>query len=221
MQTVINTKANTFVAPDKAEKTPSDSMVEFRSYANPENFGSRFRWRGIGLAVVDCLAVGGCIFLTFFVVTTIRYTFDIAYPIKYAEVLAVPMGALPVVLWCSCSWGHYIRIKPFWTETRELLKMIFYTAAVVATVLVALSIDLSRLWIFTTLALMCVICPLGRYLAKIELAKLQAWFAPLVIVGDHERVKACSEAIASDRTLGYQVVASVEIKNLDLSLIHI
>lgn len=214
MEIITDSGTKTFVQRAIRRTLPTDNKVVVRSHDNPEDFGIRFRWRGIGLAVVDCLAVGVCIFLAFLAVAFTRDTLGFAYPFVYSEALAVPMVALPVVLWCSLSWGHYLRIKPFWTETRELLKMIFYTAAVVATTLVAMKIETSRLWIFTTLAFMCVICPLGRLFAKFQLARLHAWFAPLVIVGDLESVKACSEAVDSDRTLGYKVVATVEIKGV-------
>ena len=216
MQVEVVAKAKTeSIAEEKAStRNFQDRSMEVFWCERPEDFGSLYRWRGVGLATADCLAVATSMLLAYLGMVFIEDAVIVMHLVKQPAALSVPIVALPVLLWCSLSWGHYLRIKPFWTETRELLKMIFYTAAVVATALVALNIELPRLWIFGTLAFMCVLCPLGRLFAKFQLERLQAWYAPLVVVGDIERVRACSEAIASDRTLGYQVVVTVEIKDV-------
>ncbi len=209
-------------APPKAPVRPR-SALHVRQGLSGTDAARPVGRRALALAAMDCATVAASVLLGLGATLALRAGLDLTPAHGSTTALQAMIVPLVVIPWCSLSWGHYLRVKPFWTETRELVKMILYTAAIAAVLTLALKINVSRSWLFGSLLLMMVLCPLGRLLVKRWLIRVRAWFVPLVIVGDRERVEACAAAFDSDPTLGYRTAARIEIDRslvADPSLLH-
>ncbi len=133
------------------------------------------------------------------------------YGIPRSELVTLIMMALPVLLlvWSSNSMGHYTRLKPLWNETKDFLRIIGYTVAVIAIVLFFSNAHFSRIWFVAYWSLIFVLVPLCRYFTKSMLIRTGNFFIPVVIFGTGFNAQRCAKTIESDRMLGLKVASFV------------
>lgn len=107
---------------------------------------------------------------------------------------------------------HYARRRPFWDELREIFRVIvtmFMVAGAtifIAGVESAPSIQLS-LWLFNLLLI-----PLARTTFRGVLDFLGLWQMPTVIIGTGENARDSAAALAGETSMGYQVVAFIDVE---------
>ncbi|MDW6002156.1 undecaprenyl-phosphate galactose phosphotransferase WbaP [Vibrio mangrovi] len=114
------------------------------------------------------------------------------------------------IFWFWGSKRHYSYRKPFWDELKDVL----VTLSVMALVSISISAIFSRdysvslWWVIWLFAFMLI--PLLRNLAKILLDKVNVWRMPCVIIGDAENARDVFQAIESEPSTGFEVLAIVE-----------
>jgi len=118
------------------------------------------------------------------------------------------------ILWFWVLLEHYSRRRPFWDELREIVRVIatmFMVAG--ATIFIAgvdstPSVQLS-LWLFNLLLI-----PLGRTAFRGVLDCLGLWKIPTVIIGAGENARDAAAALAGEKSMGYHVVAFIDVEAL-------
>jgi len=184
---------------------------------SPSSYRKSGTRRRTVLAFFDLIAVAFAALAGFAFSLVAREVLQLAQPAhavtpqSLVGVLAVP--AVVIVIG-SAMLGHYHRIKPFWTEARELARITTYSGAIAIALVFVFKADVSRIWLFSSIVALVVFAPLMRSRAKSVLVRIGSWYAPLVIVGDRTLLAECEEAINSDYTLGYKVVARIDATRL-------
>lgn len=112
-----------------------------------------------------------------------------------------------IVIGFSWVWGHYNRFKPYWSEVKEILKIISFVVVVDAVYLFTVKSHFSRVWFFSIIVLAAFLLPLFRVYAKRMMAFMGLWYRPTVIVGCGDNARLSALAIESDFTMGHKVVA--------------
>ena len=203
-----------------AEISPARSRPTVQVVRSPEEFGGSGWQRGLTLACFDLLGVLAAALGGYFASLAVRQMMHIPQP-PYLGGVPMLLGvfAVPavVILWGSSRRGHYLRIKPFWTEARELLTMVLYASALAVGLAFVIKTPISRIWLVATFLTLMLLAPLSRALAKRLLTRAGCWFAPLIVVGDRGLLEDSEKAIASDFTLGYRVAARVDATHLSES----
>lgn len=121
------------------------------------------------------------------------------------------------VFWFWVLLEHYLRRRPFWDELREIIRVIatmFMVASAtifIAGVESAPSVQLS-LWLFILLLI-----PLARTSVRGLLDCLGLWQTPTVIIGAGENARDAATALASEASMGYLVVAFIDVEDIDAS----
>jgi UDP-galactose-lipid carrier transferase len=121
------------------------------------------------------------------------------------------------ILWFWVPLEHYSRRRPFWDELREIIRVIatmFIVAG--ATIFIAgaesaPSVQLS-LWLLNLLLI-----PLGRTAFRGVLDCLGLWQMPTVIIGAGTNARDAAAALASDKSMGYHVVAFIDVEDTSVS----
>lgn len=109
--------------------------------------------------------------------------------------------------------GHYVRRKPFWTETREVVHMLILWMLLNGVLILLTKRPFSRtLWI-TSWSLSLFFVPLGRLFLKKILLMLGRWQRPTLIIGSGERAKNAHDALLSEPFLGFTILGYVSISN--------
>jgi undecaprenyl-phosphate galactose phosphotransferase len=123
------------------------------------------------------------------------------------------------ILWFWVPLEHYSRRRPFWDELREIIRVIatmFMIAGAtifIAGVESAPSVQLS-LWLFNLLLI-----PLARTTFRGVLDWLGLWQTPTVIIGAGENARDAAAALADETSMGYQVVAFIDVEGGPVSVI--
>lgn len=142
------------------------------------------------------------------------------YGIPQSQMVKVVMLALPIVLlvWSSNLMGHYTRLKPLWSETKDFLRIVGYTVAVIAIVLFFSNTHFSRIWFVAYWSLIFLLVPLCRYLTKSLLIRTGNFYIPVVIFGTGINAQRCAKTIETDRMLGLRVVSFVNTGSINGAL---
>ena len=116
------------------------------------------------------------------------------------------------VLWFWVLLDHYFRRRPFWDELKEILRVIATMFMVAGAVIFIAGVESApgvqlSLWILN-LALI----PLGRTAFRGVLDCLGMWQMPAVIIGAGPNAREAAAALASERSMGYQVVALIDVE---------
>ncbi|MFK8080957.1 MAG: undecaprenyl-phosphate galactose phosphotransferase WbaP [Granulosicoccus sp.] len=137
------------------------------------------------------------------------------YGLPHSLMIQVVMLLLPVVvlIWSGYVMGHYTRLKPLWSEIKDLVKIMGYTIAVVAVVLFLSNAHFSRIFFIAYWVFILLLVPTCRYLAKIALIRAGKFFVPVVIFGNGSNAARSARTIESDRMLGLKVVAFIDSSN--------
>ncbi|MGQ7846361.1 undecaprenyl-phosphate galactose phosphotransferase WbaP [Granulosicoccus sp. 3-233] len=186
---------------------------------NKDHFAKSTFVRSGVLVCTDIIATMVALSLAYFLVPAIRVFIGIEPQPTIASSSSVILAfAVPLcaILWFSYSWGHYTRVKSFWDETRDLLKMLIYSAVIVVFLLYLQKAHASRLWVGSSYLMLALFCPIARLCAKRILQRLKLLHVPLIVVGHRHRVDSCVEAINSDYSLGYRVAALIDMDSLKL-----
>ena len=209
------------VAPTRGPSGPGELPVRMppsvETYRSSDQFASRVWQRGTVLALFDVLGASLAALFGLCASVWVRDLFGLAQPrdIVTAPVLmAVFSVPTAVIVGASLRKGHYIRIKPFWTEARELIRMVAYASALAVGLTFVLKSEVSRIWLVSTFASLLLLAPLARASAKGFMRWTGRWFVPLVIAGDRDLLDDSERAITSDFTLGYRVAARVDATHL-------
>jgi len=183
----------------------------------PDRFTMRAWQRGVTLASLDLIGTSLAALLGLFVSLGTRDFLGLEQPLNIVTapvLLAVALVPSAVILYGSSRHGHYFRIKPFWTEAQELLRMVAFSSALAVGLTFVMKTEVSRIWLVSTFLSLLLLAPLMRALAKSLMRRLGYWFAPLIVVGDRGLLDTCEKAITSDFTLGYHVAARVDATRL-------
>ena len=137
---------------------------------------------------------------------------NVHFGIPQSQITQVIMLLLPVALliWSSHTMGHYTRLKPLWSETKDFFKIIGYTVAVIAVVLFLSNAHFSRIFFIAYWSLILFLVPTFRYLTKLALIRFGKFYVPVVVFGIGVNAVRCARTIESDRMLGLKVVSFVD-----------
>ncbi|MFA5913369.1 MAG: undecaprenyl-phosphate galactose phosphotransferase WbaP [Burkholderiales bacterium] len=134
--------------------------------------------------------------------------------------LLIHAGLIGVtILWFWVLLEHYSRRRPFWDELRELVRvlatmfMIAVSTIFIAGVESAPSVQLS-LWFFNLLLI-----PLARTTSRGVLDCLGLWQMRTVIIGAGENARDAAAALAGENSMGYHVMAFIDLDAAPLSAI--
>ncbi len=113
--------------------------------------------------------------------------------------------------WMWAVQGQYTatRRKPWWDEVRQIMNVVVAAALLDALIMYLAKWPLSRLWTVFTWALILVMLPLSRLLARQWLLKVGMLTQPYVLIGKPEDVEQAAAALASEPLMGYKPVAVV------------
>jgi len=123
------------------------------------------------------------------------------------------------ILWFWVLLEHYSRRRPYWDELREIVRVVVTMFMVAgATIFIAgvdstASIQLS-LWFFNLLLI-----PLARTSFRGVLDWLGLWQMPTVIIGAGENARDAAAALAGETSMGYHVVAFIDVDSARPALI--
>lgn len=180
---------------------------------SPSDFKAT-RWhRATCLLSGDLLAIVMAVSLGLLASFLMRNVLGIPQPkqlISVESLLLISMGPAFSVVWFSTSWGHYFRVRPFWTETRQIWRMTAYAGAIALFVIFATKGNISRIWLCSAVLCMLFCVPFFRSLSKRYMISKKRWYVPLIVVGSERQVHESVEAIESDTSLGYRVVARIQ-----------
>ena len=101
--------------------------------------------------------------------------------------------------------GHYAQRKAFWDEAGDVLAVLTIFIALNAAIAFIGKWPLSRLWLFSTWALVLLLLPIFRHSIRWGLVRLGAWARPVVVIGSGPNAVEAMRAIASEPLLGYSV----------------
>lgn len=155
------------------------------------SFASTRRGRGIVRSVFDMAALITAIVLSYPLAESLRWVLlEVWTPIPIAAVASATVMLLVVpaivVLGSAAAKGHYIRRRPFWSETFDQLMSLVVSAAVIAFVLFAMKFDFSRSWTVCFLATAGIMLPVGRVFSRRWLAARGSWNLPTLIIDDSD-----------------------------------
>lgn len=106
---------------------------------------------------------------------------------------------------------HYARRRPFWSELRETLLVLFIMTMVSGAAAFVTAIDPGRFRHLTVWALSFALIPLGRAVWRLVLDDLQLWRRPAVIIGTGENAREAWLALRDEHSMGYHLLAFVQI----------
>ena len=170
--------------------------------------------RGFVLALGDVIAVALSVITCWLIAVSIRSYLGLQIPpgmvagVNVHIMLTVPTV---LVLWFSHSWGHYTRMQPFWLESKSIVKLVLYAAAIALAANFLLKNHLSRIWFVSAYICFLVAIPTFRYATKWTLHRLGMLGTPIVLIGNPGKFAQLREAIEQDFTLGYRVASEVPI----------
>lgn len=119
------------------------------------------------------------------------------------------------VLWFWVLLEHYSRRRPFWDELREIVRVIATMFMVAGATIFLAGVEsapsvLLSVWLFNLLLI-----PLARTAIRGVLDCLALWQMPTVIIGAGENARDAAAALMSEKSMGYQVVALVDVEGTD------
>lgn len=117
------------------------------------------------------------------------------------------------VLWFWVLLEHYSRRRPFWDELREIVRVIATMFMVAGATIFLAGVEsapsvLLSVWLFNLLLI-----PLGRTACRGALDCLGLWQMPTMIIGAGENARDAAAALMSEKSMGYQVVAFIDVEN--------
>ena len=115
------------------------------------------------------------------------------------------------ILWFWVLLEHYSRRRPFWDELREIVRVIATMFMVAGATIFLVGVEsapsvLLSVWLFNLLLI-----PLGRTAIRGMLDCLWLWQMPTVIIGAGENARDAAAALASEKSMGYHVVAFIDL----------
>lgn len=120
-----------------------------------------------------------------------------------------------VLLWFEHT-SHYSVRLPFWIETKKITGTIAFAMLINGFMQFAVKQDISRLWLMSA----WLFTGVGMVVLRGVLRKLYRhygeWRVPALVVGSKQRAQEVRRALASEKSLGYEVVAEIE----DLSTVY-
>jgi len=116
--------------------------------------------------------------------------------------------------------GHYTSRIPIWTELRSLMigaAMGFFCDGYIRVVIYGMPVGFESVarWIVLVPCLLFM-----RYLARTVLDDLGVWRMRILIIGDDAAVVPTQKAFLSEPRLGYEVVASISLRDAAVTHIH-
>lgn len=115
------------------------------------------------------------------------------------------------ILWFWVLLEHYSRRRPYWDELREIVRVIATMFMVAGATIFLAGVEsapsvLLSVWLFNLL-----LVPLGRTAFRRVLDCLGMWQMPTVIIGAGENARDAAAALAGEKSMGYHVVAFIDI----------
>ncbi len=152
---------------------------------------SNRRRRGVVRSVFDMAALVTAMIVSYPLAEFLRWALlEVWTPIPQVAVASatVMLFVVPafVVLGSAAAKGHYIRRRPFWSETFDQLMSVVVSAAVIGFVLFAMKFDFSRSWTVCFLASASILLPVGRVLSRRWLSARGGWELPTLIIDDSD-----------------------------------
>mgnify|MGYP000347481906 CR=1 FL=1 len=200
-----------------ADGKPSRRRPGVEFVSAPDRFIAKAWQRGTVLATFDVAGTALAALIGLIASVATRELLYLPQPIKVVTapvLLAVLVVPALTILSGSLRQGHYLRIKPFWAEARELVRMVAFSSALAVGLTFVMKTEVSRIWLVATFLSLLLLAPLSRALAKWFLRWSRHWFAPLIIVGDRSLLGDSEKAITSDLTLGYRTAVRVDATHL-------
>ncbi len=130
--------------------------------------------------------------------------------------LTFGVSALAVLLYIAGS-GHYTRRIPFWSELHLLVRASLFALTLDGFVVFLLKQDQPRLQLIAAWAMVPFVAITCRSLARSLLRRAGLWQIRTLIVGLDETAQQISNALASEKGLGYEVVGIVHPSELQSS----
>lgn len=168
---------------------------------------------GFKLMDIAALAVG------FVAAWALAFTTNAAlfgrYDLSYAALQdgAVKIGQSMLVGFCIILWfahkGHYRMRMPFWTQTKQVIEAMGIAMLIDIFFRFIVKQDFSRLWMISgwVFAAMGIVC--FRALWRSHKCRQGAWSVSTLLVGRGEAAEEARRALASEPTLGFDIVSQV------------
>jgi len=139
--------------------------------------------------------------------------FDPAVSVSnYRRLSATGLLVLVTALaWFGFELGHYTRRRPFWDELADIAKVLVTLTIFSAAMIFVLRIATQRTAFVAAWAVVWVMLPLLRVVARQVLDRLGLWRSNLVIVGAGENARATLAALLSAPGLGYRPVCALAV----------
>jgi len=118
------------------------------------------------------------------------------------------------ILWFWVLLEHYSRRRPYWDELREIIRIVATMFMVAGATIFMAGVESTRsvqlsLWLFNLLLI-----PLARSSFRGVLDSIGLWKMPTVIIGAGENARDAAAALMSEKSMGYQVVAFIDVENI-------
>ncbi len=118
---------------------------------------------------------------------------------------------VPVLVFWFTQLGHYRRGVPFWTEVQQVCWVIVVVALADGFSQYVSHQLYSRSWLVLSWVLVAFLLVTGRRALKSALLRAGVWQLPTVVVGSGETIDEAVAALGSERHLGYEVVARIDL----------
>lgn len=111
--------------------------------------------------------------------------------------------------------GHYRLPIPIWTAYAHIVIVCFIMLLAEGFLVYAAKYHLSRLWLVSSWLLAAMLIPAGRFATRRVLNRLGVWRIPALLVGTSSVTENIHRALASNPTLGYEIIDIVDLAALD------
>ena len=118
-----------------------------------------------------------------------------------------------VILWFEHS-SHYSVRLPYWIETKKIVSTICFAMLIDGFLQFATKQDESRLWLMSSWLFAGTNIIILRAIWRDVLRRRGVWSIPAIIVGNKQSVEDVRRALASEPSLGYNIVGDID----DLSM---
>lgn len=119
-----------------------------------------------------------------------------------------------IIIWVFCLLyeGLYVRRMSFWRESQRIVRAtalaFLFTLAIIA--LAKLGGEFSRTTLVLAYILALILLPLGRYIGKNLLAKVDLWNKPVLILGAGQTGIMIARSLINEPYIGYKVYGFLE-----------
>ena len=190
-------------------------LIKSNDFRKPLNAPSQARDILQWYAFTDALALVIGFFFAWGVATLVNEMFFSQAIVKLfshgglvclAEFVLIATG---ILIWFQHT-EHYHISMPFWIETRKIISTLAFATLADGFLQFALKSDLSRVWLMSSWLIAAIVIMLLRTLLRAYLRTKGRFQMRTLLVGGGETARHTCEALKSERSLNYQIIAHIK-----------